>query len=132
MSFLKTTHYLKSTQIIIDRDLVISHIEICKKPLSKLTMWMVNAISQGELNSKMENENYDTLYHLYMIITTNAGKFILEKNEVITLKKFTSNSKGTDTIDAGPCNIPLKSFLEKSLNDIERLTLDGFSIYIKH
>lgn len=115
MSFLKSKHYLKSTQDIIDKDLAITSIEICKTPLSKLTIMLLNIVSKGELHRKMADISYDKLYHLYMILTTQSGKYILEKNEVITLKKFTSKKKDTETMTV-KANLSLNTLLEKTKN----------------
>jgi hypothetical protein len=41
---------------------------------------MLNLSSLGQVNEKMKNTPYDTLYHLFMVITTSSGSYVVEKN----------------------------------------------------
>ena len=67
----------------------------------------------------MGNTDYDTLYHLFMIITTNSGLYVVGKNEVIQIYKFKSLGKGTETLPV-PINagLTLNDMLEKTRNRI--------------
>lgn len=76
------------------RNNIILEIKICRVPLSKITLFFLNLTSLGEFKKRLNETPYDKLYHLFMIIKTDKGTFILEKNEVIIFKKF--NGKFTN------------------------------------
>jgi hypothetical protein len=102
MSFLKSKHYLKNVQVIIDNigDEQITEIKIARKPLSKAVTFLLNITSLGEFNRQLKKTPHDKLFHLFMVITTSkGGKFVLEKNEAISMSKFTSFTKETETIN---------------------------------
>jgi hypothetical protein len=120
--------FLNSVQNVINRigDDEIKRITVNRTPLSKVLKFLLNITSLGQLEKKMENTNYDTLYHLFMVITTNSGSYVVEKNEVIQIYKFKSLGKGTETlpvpIDAG---LTLNDMLEKTKNRM----MDKFFTY---
>jgi hypothetical protein len=120
--------FLNSVQNVINRigDDEIKRITVNRTPLSKVLKFLLNITSLGQLEKKMENTDYDTLYHLFMVITTNSGSYVVEKNEVIQIYKFKSLGKGTETlpvpIDAG---LTLNDMLEKTKNRM----MDKFFTY---
>ena len=67
---------------------------------------VLNITSLGQLEKKMENTDYDTLHHLFLVIQTKNVSFVVEKNEVIQIYKFKSLGKGTETLFA-PSNAGL-------------------------
>ena len=40
---------------------------------------------------------YNKIYHLFLIITTTKGKVILEKTELINMKKYSKRTSDTET-----------------------------------
>ena len=74
----------------------INNITVLKNPVEKLVNGLANALSLNEVNKQMNINNIDALYHVFLKIEMyddNAVQlfFVLEKNEVINLDKF-SNS----------------------------------------
>lgn len=109
--------YLNSVQKIINKigDDEIIKITVNRTPLSKVLKFLLNVTSLGQVNEKMRNTPYDTLYHLFMVITTNNASYVVEKNELIKISKFTFIGKGTETLNV-PVNsgLTLKILLEKT------------------
>lgn len=105
--------YLNSVQNIINRigDENINKITVHRTPLSKVLKFLLNITSMGQFEKKMENSPYDTLYHLFMVISTNRGNYVIEKNEVIQIYKFSKLGKNTESLD-----VPITSGL--NLNDL--------------
>lgn len=105
--------YLNSVQHVINRigDENINKITVHRTPLSKVLKFLLNVTSMGQFDKKLENSPYDTLYHLFLVISTNRGNFVVEKNEVIQVYKFTRLEKGTESLD-----VPINAGL--TLNDL--------------
>jgi hypothetical protein len=105
--------YLNSVQKIINRigDEEITKITVNRTPLSKVLKFLLNITSQGQLEKKMENTDYDTLYHLFVVIQTKNENFVIEKNEVIQIYKLSKLGKGTETLP-----VPVNAGL--TLNDM--------------
>lgn len=66
-------------------DLKITKITVCRHPLSQLLMKALDAVSFGKISSRIENQPYDKLYHLYMLLELEgtSNKISLEKNQVL-------------------------------------------------
>ena len=113
--------FLDSVQKVINRigDDEILKITVNRTPLSKVLKFLLNITSLGQLEKKIENTDYDTLYHLFMVITTTSGSYVVEKNEVIQIYKFKSLGKGTETLPV-PINagLTLNDMIEKTKNSI--------------
>lgn len=121
MSFLKSKHYLRSTQTVIDSigDEPITDMIVARTPLSKATMFLLNIVSVGDFNKRLKETPHDTLFHLFMVITTGKGKYTVEKNDVITIKKFTGFKKDTETAQVGQTSgLTLNIILEKTKDKI--------------
>lgn len=97
-------------------DAEISKIDIARTPLSTGLKVVLNLISLGNFQKRLNQLPYDKLYHLALILTTSKGKFVLEKNELINMKKFTSNSKNTEikTISSIPKGLTANIILAKT------------------
>jgi hypothetical protein len=109
--------YLNSVQSIINRigDDNINKITVHRTPLSKALKFLLNITSMGQFDKKLENSPYDTLYHLFMVISTNRGNYVIEKNEVIQIYKFTKLGKGTESLPVPITNvITLNDLLENT------------------
>jgi hypothetical protein len=73
--------------------------------------FLLNITSRGQLEKKMENTDYDTLYHLFMVIQTKNGSYVVEKNEVIQIYKLSKIGAKTETLP-----VPINAGL--TLNDM--------------
>jgi hypothetical protein len=65
-------------------------------------------------NNLTSEEQFDKLFHLYMIITTNRGKILIEKNENINMDTNIPNIKSAESyiIHNIPQGIKLRTFLD--------------------
>lgn len=62
----------------------IESLQLVRTPLSKISRFLLNIASFGQLESKLKETNIDDLFHLSLFIN---GKYVLEKNEVIKLTR---------------------------------------------
>lgn len=65
----------------------IENLQLVRTPLSKISRFLLNIASLGQLESKLKESNIDELFHLSLLIN---GKYELDKQDVI---KLTRNSK---------------------------------------
>ena len=116
MNILKTGSYSKNVENVLYSygNEPIIKISIGRVALSKTTLFLLNVISLGELNRKLKDSTYDKLYHLFMIIETSRGQFLLEKNEVISLSKKKIPPKSEIINVTIPNGLTLNSILEKT------------------
>ena len=94
----------------------ITNIIIARRPLSTGTKILLNIASAGNFQKRLNELPYDKIFHLFLIITTSKGKVILEKNELINMKKYskiTSNTE-TKTINSIPKGLTLNKLMEKT------------------
>jgi hypothetical protein len=89
----------------------IDKITVHRTPLSQALKFLLNITSLGQFEKKLQNSPYDTLYHLFMVISTSRGNFVIEKNEVIQIYKFSKLGKGTESL-----NVPITDVI--TLNDL--------------
>lgn len=66
---------------------VITSLQIGRTPVPSAISAAMNAVSLGGFNKVFKTLSFDTLFHLFLIITTDKGKFLLEKNERINVSK---------------------------------------------
>jgi hypothetical protein len=52
-----------------------------RTPVPSYINTALNVVSLGEWKKRFASQPYDKLYHLYLIITTSSGRFLIEKNE---------------------------------------------------
>ena len=72
----------------------ISKIVIYRKPIQKFVGTALNIATLGQWGKKMKQNGYDSVFHLYMIVTLiNGTNILIEKNEVINIKQ--ANAKDT-------------------------------------
>lgn len=62
----------------------IENLQLVRTPLSKISRFLLNIASFGQLESKLKETNIDDLFHLSLFIN---NKYVLEKNEVIKLTR---------------------------------------------
>lgn len=62
----------------------VESLQLVRTPLSKISRFLLNIASFGQLESKLKETGIDDLFHLSLFIN---GKYVLEKNEVIKLTR---------------------------------------------
>ncbi len=62
----------------------IESLQLVRTPLSKISRFLLNIASFGQLENKLKETNIDDLFHLSLFIN---GKYVLEKNETIKLTR---------------------------------------------
>ena len=97
-------------------DAEITNIEVARVPLSTALKLLLNLVSLGNFQKRFNELPYDKLYHLYLVLSTEKGKYVLEKNELINMKKFSGFAKDTDriTISSIPKGLNLNTLLSKT------------------
>lgn len=74
-------------------------VEVCRVPIQKVLSILLNMLSLGQFEASIRQNDYDDMFHLYMVVTTNKGtRLLLEKNEVINLSKDVTIRPGTKCI----------------------------------
>ena len=92
-------------QRIIDKyaDKKITNIKVGRTPLPKFITMTLNIVTLGQFDKIIGRSDYDSLYHLFSIITLSNGaqiKILLEKNEAINMKVVSNyNPKDAEYID---------------------------------
>jgi small nuclear ribonucleoprotein (snRNP)-like protein len=76
----------------------------------------MNIVSLGGFKKAMSSLPFDKLFHLYMIISTSKGTFLLEKNERINAtKSIPKNVDGTEQIGVlVPTDLSVNVLLENT------------------
>jgi len=82
---------------------IITSITLRRNPVSKLIIGAMNAVSLGSFQKKLDQQPYDKLFHLAMLVQTNNTKFLLEKIERVNISKSIGNPEGLETL-AVPLN----------------------------
>lgn len=62
----------------------VESLQLVRTPLSKISRFLLNIATFGQLESKLKETAIDDLFHLSLFIN---GKYVLEKNEVIKLTR---------------------------------------------
>lgn len=93
--------FMSSTQKVLndtgDRDIL--SIVIGRTPLASAMTFALNAVSSGSFNKQLKETPADELFHLFMVIETEHGKYVLEKNAVICLRRFTGFPEGSEVMN---------------------------------
>ena len=65
---------------------ILSSVTIVRTPLSSWLTSIINTVSLGAFEKKLQNSPYDKLFHLKLVFTTKEGtKLMIEKNDVINM-----------------------------------------------
>lgn len=95
--------YQPKMRVILKKygDMKILKITVCRHPLSQLLMKTLDAVSFGKISSRIENQPYDKLYHLYMKLELEGtpNTISLEKNEVLNAQVNPPLKKRTECTD---------------------------------
>ena len=100
-------------------DIEITNLKVCRTPVQKLVQMALNVVSLGEFQKRIENSDYDDIFHLYLVITLKDGNvFTLEKNAIIELNQvsntFHREKSECRNIQINRDNITLKDLLTKT------------------
>lgn len=86
----KVQQFLKANQ-----NTPITSLQVGRTPIKKWIDVALNIISAGAWSTVKKEVDYDSMYHLYLIVN---GKYVLEKNEVYNIKGY-SPQAGEEKIE---------------------------------
>lgn len=98
---------------------IITSVVIKRNPLSNAIMNVLNTVSLGSFKNKLDRSEYDKLFHLQIVITTNTNKIIsIEKNEVINMSLNPSSSPNMESsiVHNLPQGLTLQNLMENTKN----------------
>lgn len=112
-------------------DANITAMRIRREPLSKVAEGLLTAVTLGKW--KEIKGSYDKMFHLYAILYTDKGNFLLEKNETVILKKgtFPLKKEAEEMTVSMPQKIPLAEFINRTIKRMglsDYTTYEGFSL----
>lgn len=102
---------------------VVQSIKLVRTPLTRITKFLLNVASLGQLNEKMKDADIDELFHLRMIIN---DKYSLEKNEVIRLYKSNKIESGAQVL---PVNVSGQVSIQEMLDKTKQRMGDSYGSY---
>lgn len=80
----------------------ITNFQVCRSPINSVIKKLLNLISGGQIKRVEEKNNYDDIYHLFLIMTFNDGsKYSIEKNERVVIKKNPQQRPNSECKSAG-------------------------------
>ena len=82
---------------------IITSITLRRNPVSHLITGAMNAVSLGSFQKKLDQQPYDELFHLAMLVQTANTRFLLEKVERVNVSSSIGNPDGLETL-ACPLN----------------------------
>ena len=84
-------------------------------PIQNAIINAMNLITLGSFGNRLERSDYDKLFHLQFIITTNNGQhIIIEKEEVI---KFDVNPQERENEEYSPVTIPQRITIQELMDN---------------
>ena len=120
----------QSARAILQRtgDEQITQITVCRTPVNSTVQLALNAVSLGQFKQRLDNAPYDDIFHLYLVVKTTGGSFVLEKNSTIELNEVS----GTFSRPNSECRpIPTRQglTLKEMLTKTERFMGSKFYTY---
>ena len=112
--------YSPSVQKTLDNigDATIISMQIGRKQVNSVIKYALTTLS---------NTNYDKIFHLFMIVETNKGSILIEKNESINIQKNAIIPKDAEMIHVNSVpSITINELLDKTR---ERMTPTKFYAY---
>jgi hypothetical protein len=92
----------------------ITGMSVGRTPVPSYITGALNVVSLGEWKKKFASKPFDKLYHLYMIIQTQKGQFIIEKNERINASENVPASNETMSISGIPDGLTPNILIERT------------------
>jgi hypothetical protein len=90
-------------------------ITVVRTPLSFFLTTAFNVVSLGEWNKRMANTPYDKLFHLWLIIDTEIGRFRFEKNEVINMGERPSIGAKDETMNVPVNGLTVNQLIQNAI-----------------
>lgn len=78
---------------------IITSITLRRNPVSHLITGAMNVVSLGSFQKKLDQQPYDKLFHLAMLVQTSNTRFLLEKIERVNVNKSIGNPEGLEKLD---------------------------------
>lgn len=107
---------------------IVTSITLRRNPVSHLITGAMNAVSLGSFQKKLDQQPYDKLFHLAMLVETNNTRFLLEKIERVNVTKSIGNPQGLETL-AVPLNGKEISVFDLINNTKEQMGKNNFLDY---
>jgi len=93
-------------------DTVITSMRVERKPLSKPIEGILNGLSLGSFDKAKSKLNYDSMYHLFIVVN---DKFVLEKNELLNFGNYTKEANSESmTVSNIPQGLTINQFIDKT------------------
>lgn len=104
---------------------VIVSYKLKRTPVSSLITSAMSIVSLGEFNKRFKNSDYDTLFHLFLEMTTLSGKRIsVEKNEVINMQ-LSPSIRPNEEVEIITSNIPPNLTINSLMNNTRKHMRDS-------
>lgn len=94
----------------------ITNVSVIRNPLTSKFKTILNWITLGDFNKKIKKENYDDIFHLFMILRFQDGSHLrVDKNHVVEISTRIEGvqEKGGAQMNAGSPNCSLEEFFRK-------------------
>jgi hypothetical protein len=99
---------------------VITSYKIKRTPVSSLLTSALSAVSLGEFGKRFGRSEYDTLFHLFLEMTTESGKRLsVEKNEVINMD-ISPPKRAKEEVEDITNNVPQGITLDTLMDNTEK------------
>jgi hypothetical protein len=99
----------------------ITHIQVCREPISKALRGLMNILSFGALKRNMDEKGYDKLFHLWLAIHLDNGEvWTLQKNQRVEVdmgRREPNIKRGGECTPLKQVNFNVKNFIEKAENE---------------
>lgn len=96
----------------------IKNITVCRTPVLGVIQSVINASTGGELEKNIKSQNYDDLYHLFMILTMDDGtKIRMERNQRVNVQINPPEPKECVMVDK-QVNVKFNDFINNTVNKI--------------
>lgn len=83
--------------MVANGDLKIVSISACRTPVQQAVQSMISLISLGKWDEERHKYNYDTMYHVYLLMTVDNGRQVMiEKNSVLNIGWWNEDSRAAE------------------------------------
>ena len=104
----------------------IKNVTICRTPVLAVIQSVINASTGGELEKNIKAQNYDDLYHLFMILTLDDGnKIRMERNARVNVQINPPEPDNCVMVDK-VVNIKFNDFINKT---VAKIGMTKFNLY---
>jgi hypothetical protein len=110
-------------------DETITKMAIMRTPISSVLRKIMNIVSLGEFEKRLKDTPYDDLYHLSLLLYTDKGTILVEKNEVINMEKMGEVPKVKKGSQISSMGIKGKGTINELLNKAKERMGDKYFPY---